>query len=270
LRNDWVALRDGFPELFGDSDSTVLYGVPELLIDALEREAPGLFTDRQFEFERELGRVLMRQHSVGFVAGRLVRSSLFEDRTAMTVSQDDFDALDWNECGLTCSKANQANESIESRTVFFHEQLVAYAGWLLTSPLFKREVAELQEREHEFLTATSVDAAAPFVEAMNAFLNRWQLCGMSSWELPEPKGPNLAGIDPPEASRRGAETVTLQFPLTTRLPARFPVRELVSEIRNEADQPHLNEWLGILDQDNTAVLDCASFHICVTYSFSAT
>ena len=250
LRNDWVALRDKFPELFGDPDSTVLYGVPDSLFDALEREAPGIFADQQFEFERELARVLKRQHSIGIVAGRLVRSSLFEERAPMTVSQDDFDALGWKEFGLTCEKANQLGETIEFRTVFFHEQRVAYAGWLLTNPLFKREVADMRESEQVFLTATSVDAAAPFVEAMNSFLNRWQLSGMSSWELPEPQGPNLAGIEPSEASRRGAEMVTLQFPLTTRLPARFPVRELVSEIRNQADQPHLKEWHEILDQDS--------------------
>src|SRR4051794_4100159 len=97
LRNEWVALRDEFPEFFGDPDSTVLYGIPKLLIDALEREAPGLFADRQFKFERELARILKRQHSIGYVAGRFVRSNLFEERAPMTVSQEDFDALGWKD-----------------------------------------------------------------------------------------------------------------------------------------------------------------------------
>src|ERR1700749_3459667 len=114
LRNEWDAPREDFPDLFGNLDTTVVYGVPDTLIDALEREAPRIFAGRQLEFERELARVLKRQHSVGIVAGRLVRSSLFEERTPMTISQDDFDALGWKKFGLTCATANQASATIES------------------------------------------------------------------------------------------------------------------------------------------------------------
>jgi hypothetical protein len=72
---------------------------------------------------------------------------------------------------------------------------------------------------------------------------------MTSWDLPNPQGPNLSGIALPDSTRRGAEVVTLEMPPTIRLPARFPISDLLSEIRHQATQPHLVEWKGILDQE---------------------
>ena len=39
LRTDWDWLCDEFSEFCGDPHSTVVYGLPESLIDALERES---------------------------------------------------------------------------------------------------------------------------------------------------------------------------------------------------------------------------------------
>ena len=107
----------------------------------------------------------------------------------------------------------------------------------------------LREREKGFLDVTSAEAGMPFVHEMNAFCNRWQLTSMATWALPEPQGPNLAGVELPESARRGAEQVSLELPLTTRLPARFPIRDVIAEIRNQAAQPHLAEWHAILDRE---------------------
>jgi hypothetical protein len=72
---------------------------------------------------------------------------------------------------------------------------------------------------------------------------------MATWDLPAPQGPNLAGIELPESARRGAEQVSLELPLTTRLPARFPIRDVIAEIRNQTARPHLAEWHEILDRE---------------------
>lgn len=251
LQNDWVALRDEFPEFFGDLDSTVFYGIPESLIEAVRRESPQFFTERQLEFERKLACALKRQHAVGLLFGKPVQSSLFEERSPMTVSPEDFEALGWKHYGLTYAKANQASKEIESRAIPFREQLVAYAGWLVTNPVFVTEIAGLRKQEEKYLASTPDKEAEPFVVEMNAFLNRWQLCSMASWDLPEPQGPNLAGVELPAAAQRGNDSIKLELPLTTRLPARFPVRDVISEIRNQIAEPHLAEWQEILSREST-------------------
>jgi hypothetical protein len=246
----WRGLLSEFNELFSDANVDVVYGMPEALTDALAQTIPGFFTDRELGFERELSAFLRRHYSVGLVHGKLIRSSLFEDRRNVKVSPEDFAALGWEKNGLTCEKANQLSTEIESRAVHFHEQLVAYAGWLVTNSTFLREVALLREREKEFLGVTSDEERMPFIREMYDFCVRWQLARMATWDLPEPQGPNLGGIELPASVRRGAEKVSLEFPLSTRLPARFPIRDLIAEIRNQAAQPRLKEWQEILDRES--------------------
>ena len=68
--------------------------------------------------------------------------------------------------------------------------------------------------------------------------------GSTGATRPEPLWGRAAGV-----RRRGAEQVSLELPLTTRLPARFPIRDIIAEIRNQTAQPHLAEWQEILDRE---------------------
>ena len=134
-----MGLLSEFNELFGDADVAVVYCMPEALVDALAQTTPGFFTDRELCFERQLSGLSRRHYSIGLVHGNLIRSSLFEERVAVKVSAEDFQALGWEEFGLSCEKANQLSIEVESRASQFHEQLVAYAGWLVTNSNFLRE-----------------------------------------------------------------------------------------------------------------------------------
>jgi hypothetical protein len=168
-------------------------------------------------------------------------------------------SLGWEEFGLTHEKTNRLLAEGESRALPFHEQLVAYAGWLVTNPTFMDEVAALkQQEEASFATGLNL-VTSENSRAINAFLGRWQLAGMSTWDLPEPQGPNLASIKWPESAQHAGETVNLELPLTTRLPARFPIRELVAEIREQAAKSHLLKWLEILDRVSKESLGLQAF-----------
>jgi len=250
-KDAWTELLVEFEELFSDCDAAVVYGLPESLIDTLAEHVPSLCNDDELGFERRLSELLRRHHSVGLSHGRLIRSCLFEEREPMTVSREDVQSLGWEEYGLTPEKVNALCLEIESRAVPFREQAVAYAGWLVTNPHFLAEVAAIRERKRELVLKASDDERAYlFDREMNAFCSKWQLAGMASWDLPEPQGPNLAGMELPESARRGAEQVSLEIPLTMRLPARFPIRDLIAEIRSQAAQPHLCEWQKILSKDS--------------------
>ena len=85
---------------------------------------------------------------------------------------------------------------------------------------------------------------------MNEFLNRWQLAGMSSWDLPDPQGPNLSGIESSGLSRRGAESIKMEVPLSMKIPARFDLREIMTEIRSSDAHVHLLEWHQVLNQES--------------------
>jgi len=256
----WTTLFAQYRSLFGHDVGPVFYGLPEQLIEALSKEAPGLLTKSELDFELELADALKDRYSIGIDQGRMIKSSLFEDRQPVTVSKEDFDALGWADFGLSYERINEQLAEGEARSVLFHGQLVAYAGWLVTNAQFLGEVALLQERQKDLLRSLSDEAAGSAVrEEMNRFLAKWQLAGMSSWDLPEPQGPNLGGIDFPAATQRGAATVKLELPLTTRLPARFPIRDLISEIRREEALPHLAEWQEILSTERSAGLGIERF-----------
>jgi hypothetical protein len=250
-KDAWAKLVGEFRDLFHDRDPAVVYGVPGDLLDALAEDVPDLFDFNKdaLSFEYRLADFFQQHYSVGLVHGRLIRSSLFEERAPLTISSEDFHALGWEQFGLTQQKANHLCSELESRSAQFHEQAVAYAGWLVTNPQFLNEVTAIREGKRELLTmASDFETAIKLDPEMNAFCAKWQLAGMASWDLPEPQGPNLAGIRLPESARRGDEQVNLELPLTMRLPARVPIRDIVAEIRVQAASPHLAEWQEILDR----------------------
>jgi hypothetical protein len=246
---NWKALCTAHEKLFGNVAPVVLYSLPESLIEALAKRSRGVLSDAELDFELNLSDALRSQHSIGFVNGRPIQSNLFTKRTAVSVSEADFDSLGWKEFGLTCEKVNQVAAEIESRALHIHDQFVAYAGWLITNPMFLHEVAVLRKRGPALEPACLEQTAVLVDREINKFLARWQLAGMTSWDLPNPQGPNLSGIALPASTRRGAEVVTLEMPPTIRLPARFPMSDLLSENRHQATQPHLVEWRAILDQE---------------------
>jgi hypothetical protein len=240
-----------FKSLFNDCDTSVLYGLPEPLIDSLARELPNFFADDEHGFERRLSTRLVSHYSIGLVNGQPVRSCLFEQRKAVTISEEDFQLMGWGKCGLTRDQVNDDCAEAERRGALMHDQTVAYAGWLMTNPNFLTEVIALREQTRELESEVFEEGRGYLFDAeMNAFCARWQLAKMASWDLPEPQGPNFAGIDLPESSRRDAEQVKLELPLTMRIPARMPIRDIVSEISNAAEQLHLREWQMILDRDS--------------------
>jgi hypothetical protein len=259
VQSNWTHLAAEFPDLLGDLRSTTIYCLPEALIDAIALDAPRILTTRHLAFERELTNVLSQEHAIGIDAGRLVLSTLFAERSPVVVSRADFEALGWERYGLELEKVNRALETAETRASVFHEQRVAFAGWLITNTQFLNEVAELQKQEYGFWETVSNTEALPYVQGMNDFLNRWQLAGMSSWDLPNPQGPNLSGIESPVLSRRGAESIKVEVPLSMKLPARFDIRELMTEIRSSAGHAHLLEWHQVLNQE------CKTSRVCMAF-----
>jgi hypothetical protein len=226
-----------------------LYSLPQSLIEALAKEGHGVLDAEELDFELELACAAEPHHAIGFSGGHPLRSHLFEPRRPMAVSAADCEALGWAEYGLTSAQANGLAIEIESRAASFREQLKAYAGWLITNPLFLREVSVLRRHHPDPVQAAPGPVVYSHDETMLTFLGKWQLARLATWDLPEPQGPNFSGIPLPAAGRRPMETISLELPMTVRLPGRYPIREQISEIRSADSQPHLAEWQDILSQE---------------------
>jgi hypothetical protein len=251
---NWQELQKRCQSLFNNVPDP-LYCLPESLIESIAKEGQGVCTRDELDFELELADAAQAEYAIGVTRGTLMRSNLLTQRKAMTVSQAEFDALKWRECGLNLSEVNENAAEAELRVGEFHKQLTGYAGWLVTNLVFLRDVVRLRESAPTF-EPVFADQKKNVTYLNNpvvlAFLGKWQLAQMASWDLPEPQGPSLSGIPLPAAARRPSDSVAIELPLTVRLPGRFPIRDVVTEIRKAADQPHLSEWHNVLDQDKSA------------------
>jgi hypothetical protein len=79
-----------------------------------------------------------------------------------------------------------------------------------------------------------------------AFLDRWGLAGMSSWDLPLPQGPNMTGVRWPDTLVGERRSVQVEIPVTMTVQTGYPLLESLKEIRRQETPPHLAEWGEIL------------------------
>lgn len=125
------------------------------------------------------------------------------------------------------------------RTATMMDRLKGYVGWLVVDPGFRaardrlaeqwrlldstdrpafplRRSIKLQQPEKGMKEAAGVTAT--FQEALNAFLDHWGLVCLVTWDLPEPQGPLIPALLPPNSAampQHGLHIVLpIHFPLT--------------------------------------------------------
>lgn len=151
----------------------------------------------------------------------------------------------------------------EDRALEVRERLKGYLGWLVTEPAFLRERDKLRSDWRRFPAdqAPSMplrriprtvqpgaeivavpEALAGFLGAADAFLKKWSLAGLITWELPEPVGPQFP--DPLPLHTRAVDYAVVHIVL----PAHYSLQgsdALLKEIRGQ--QRWLAEDQGIPD-----------------------
>lgn len=147
----------------------------------------------------------------------------------------------------TLETANHLLNVGADRTEPIRQQLQAFIGWLITNPTFVSQVAEFKARENDKLAAGEpLDEDKELLQAFVEFCAEWQLDGMATWDLPIPRGVNLSGLAIPLCA--SDESINLTLPATVRLPARFPLGELMKELRRNTVSDRLDGWREVLDQ----------------------
>jgi len=77
-----------------------------------------------------------------------------------------------------------------------------------------------------------------------AFCERWQLTGMVTWDLPQPRGANLGGPAAMGSLMGLADRPTIELPTTLKLPVRYPLRDMI----HSQPDGNLAEWQAVMEQ----------------------
>jgi hypothetical protein len=229
-----------------------LYAMPDDLLEEIVKLLPDLLLPDEMRFESALTTFGTRHRCLGIVDDTLIRNSILMSASMPQISQEIFEKLRWGAV-MTLDQANSSLEVASGRMDPLREQAQGYLGWLMTNPQFLAEVKSL--RVHRDRRRTKCSFRRQSTEkredkVLRSFLDRWKLSGFASWELPIPQGPNFTGIHFPGRDQPGGDSIHLDLPITTPLQARYPLRQIIEEARQQATPPHLSQWLKALQRSS--------------------
>ena len=245
-----------------------LYAIPEGLLDLLAGRIPGWLAPVELERERRLSRLCRAFGAVAVFYGRPVSHLLFGRPAPPVIDDDSFREMGWDRflSGSAAVRQSLARAGELSEPVF--ERLEAYLGWLMTCPTFLAERDALRARWRDAVdalgfipplasgrdlsvlaprataAADAPDAPDGLAAELAAFYDRWQLMALTTWDLPQPRGANIGGPAVAGALAGVADSPAVQLPPTLRLPARYPLRNVLSG----RPAAHLAEWEAVLEQ----------------------
>lgn len=250
-------------------DQNPLYAIPPELLEPVRREMPNLLAPHEVVFEQDLAKLCMRHHVVCIFHGRPANYYLLNRPAIPVLSDALFFRLGWDRY-ITLQEAWRGLAACSDLLDPLCERSLAYIGWLLANPQFLGERDQLRDRWDPAVEILGTipaypvhvanddgnssgpqngrDVLADFIGEFNAFYARWQLQRMATWDLPEPCGANLTGHQLP--SNSPVSCFTIQLPTSLRLPAHFPLRNLLEDIQRQQTPEHLRPWLAVQDQQH--------------------
>jgi hypothetical protein len=211
-----------------DDSTDPVYSLPDPAIRCLAQprgRKPALLSKDDARAEKEFTTLCRRHFAIGCWQGQPVRYDLLQPRGP--VPEPLLEMLPWT-AQQKAGARRLAKGSDERRL-----RLKGCVGWLLTDPAFEKETKELADQwralpaserpgfplGRPFPLPVGVAAAraspvqAAFGPRLKAFLDRWGLAGMATWDLPQPQGPLLPNLLPPGAPALPAHGVHLMLPL---------------------------------------------------------
>ena len=202
--------------------SEPIFALPQAAIDELASATrSGILPNVDAQAERDLTALCQKTQAVGFRDGRPIAYPYLESVTTLPPpSQEMMDDMGW-------TPAQQLGiRACLERSAPTRARLKGVAGWLSVEPAFLTEVQQLaqlwatlpeDERPGFPLTRSLGIPDIPFVAALAALCERWELAGLVSWDLPEPLGPQLpipSTVGLPASAGRGLYlAIPLHYPL---------------------------------------------------------
>jgi hypothetical protein len=225
-----------------------VYRLPAKAIEGLKRPAaqkPPIMSDEDARVETAFSELCQKSKAIGVWNGHFVCPTDWIRPDPL--SEDMRRRLNWPQSRFL------AAQSLAGKTDSIAVRLRGYVGWLVTEPAFISACDELASRwqalpadERPYPIARSVRLSAPaqgaqrarrarratesFQEDLNAFLDRWGLMSMLTWDLPVPQGPLLpapVAADSPAMPKHGLHLVLpIHYPLTS-------TDDLLTQIRQQ-------------------------------------
>lgn len=190
-------------------------------------------------------------------------------------------AADMRQAGFSRAEVLQAQQA-ELAAGDAVRRLKGYAGWLICDPQFLRDRDALKTswqalesaQRPGFPLQRSIqlpgrpqgthrveEGLASFQQALNVFLDRWGLTQLAAWELPEPQGPLLPVLLPPNSPampRHGLHIVLpIHYPLTASDDLLRQIRQQQIELARENDLdaslaglPHFDVFAQMLEVEH--------------------
>jgi hypothetical protein len=226
--------------------SNPLYAIPEPLCESLHNKLPGWFSEQEFAFERDLANFCNRRSAAGIVDGIPIPRSMIVPERLPPVSRKLFEELGWGK-ELTFESMQQSLAAAEKSLPPLYDGHQAYLGWLLTNPQYLVELNAFKQDRIIPYPRLGFQLRHPTDDfPLRQFLGRWQLSSFASWELPVPQGENLTGEPWPESITAFQARIQVSLPVTTRLPARWPLGQTLEHLRKHQTPSHLRPWTALL------------------------
>jgi hypothetical protein len=227
-----------------DQDQAI-YALPSVLLDAITKFLPNWWSPKELEFERELMKFCQKRNALGIAERTFLTNQFVRPLPMPVISRELFDKLGWGtqmrfeQLGVTLELANERLQPL-------YHQGQSYLGWLLTNPTFLEELADMrrQRRPRSFRPMPEDTAQDRFP----AFLDRWVLTGMTSWDLPIPEGPKVPALSTQTTVTRQQSPVAVELPITMPLPTRYPLRDMMGDVARQLTPHHLAEWREVVER----------------------
>lgn len=240
-----------------------IYSLPRGLIDAIVRRVPRLLGAADVKFERDLSEAT----ACGFFRGTRFHYPPLTPRRATPAPKDELDRKTRESTQriqqMLVDDMRSRGESEENIRRFFEFETVqntaveerrwSYAGWLATSGDFRRERDLLRSSAEKCgeqsqppslpLTLTGYSDPTDNNDLAQAFLRRWGLESLATWELPVPMRPELASPSLYSLTDIGDAGVTLFIPWYLVRDRNISLHDLVDRQRRLHLPAPLQGWL---------------------------
>jgi hypothetical protein len=236
-----------------------LYALTDKLIDILTAEVPGLFSERDLAFERDLARTV----SGGFYYQRPFQCLLCADLPAGPQADrarqiETLLAQSLKDEGLNPLQIQRLSELEQEQKEHYNSRAAAYAGWLIAHPQFRQERDSLRQQEGARVASLGGFPSLPRsflfqkVELKHTtpedisffnFYDRWGLSSFLTWELPLPLEPELAGLTTYDPLTIRSAGVNLFLPWYLLRDRSIRLQDLIDSLKKLDTPKHLKGWL---------------------------
>lgn len=266
---EWLELRELHPSRV-TPDLESLYALPAALVEVIVALCPGLLTEDDLQFERDLARL----GDSGFFRGRPFKYAAIAPATS-DIETSELDAqaeessmriravLDEEMIahGVSPALIQQDRDAVAEQKAIAVELQWGYAGWLATNQAFRQECRKLKEQTgstgrwgqplpsvpHTITGYSNSGSSEEYVRLWEPFYTSWSLGALVTWELPVPMRAELNTPSLYDYARLSNAGVKLFVPWYLSRYRQIDLNELI-ERQQRLVMPHaLDDWFNARD-----------------------